>query len=223
MSGRDGRNVCARGSTIGHFLPCLLLLGGFGASAFAQKQAVAQNPTTPFTVTLSPEATHIRWTLGTTLHTVHGTFKLKSGLLRIDPATGDASGAIVIDATSGESGDDARDKHMHKAVLESAQYPTITFRPTHVSGAIDLTAADEVKVDGILNLLGVGHPLELTVSLHPQGAGAAPVAGAALVTHFAVPFVAWGLKDPSTFVLRTDKQVTLDVDATFVATLAPPS
>jgi hypothetical protein len=29
-----------------------------------------------------------------------------------------------------------------------------------------------------------------------------------------VPFVAWGLKDPSTFVFRTDKEVLLDIDAT---------
>jgi hypothetical protein len=50
--------------------------------------------------------------------------------------------------------------------------------------------------------------MKITVNLHPQGDDVA------LATHFTVPFVAWGLKDPSTFVFRTDKQVTLDVEAT---------
>jgi polyisoprenoid-binding protein YceI len=209
MKGRIGRHVCARGSVVGHLLLCLLLLGGFGASALAQKQAVAQKPTAQFTVTLSPEATHIRWTLGTTLHTVHGTFRLKSGRLHIDPAAGAATGEIIIDATSGESGDDARDRRMHGAVLESAQYPTITFRPKHVSGKVDLAATGEVKVDGVLNLHGADYPLQITVHLKPQGSGVR------LATHFSVPYVAWGLKNPSTFVLRADKEVVLDVEATF--------
>jgi polyisoprenoid-binding protein YceI len=170
--------------------------------------ARAQVPATPIAITLDPSTTSIRWTLDTTAHTVHGTFKLKNGAFKIDPATGSVNGEIVVDAASGESGDSARDKRMHSAVLESAQYPTITFRPTHIDGKIDLAAAGSVVVDGILNLHGQDHPMKITVNLHPQGDGVA------LATHFTVPFVAWGLKDPSTFVFRTDKQVTLDVEAT---------
>jgi len=172
--------------------------------------ALAQKPQNPFAVTLDPATTAIHWTLNTTIHTVHGTFKLKSGAFRIDPATGDASGLIVIDATSGESGDSSRDKRMHAAIIESPQYPTITFRPTHVDGLIDLSAAGPVTVHGIFTLHGQDHPLQITVNLHPQ----APAV--ALSTHFTVPFVAWGLKDPSTFVFRTDKEVLLDIDATIV-------
>jgi polyisoprenoid-binding protein YceI len=174
--------------------------------------ALAQKPQNPFAVTLDPATTAIHWTLNTTIHTVHGTFKLKSGAFRIDPATGDASGLIVIDATSGESGDSSRDKRMHAAIIESPQYPTITFRPTHVDGLIDLSAAGPVTVHGIFTLHGQDHPLQITVNLHPQ----APAV--ALSTHFTVPFVAWGLKDPSTFVFRTDKEVLLEIDATIVPT-----
>jgi polyisoprenoid-binding protein YceI len=174
--------------------------------------ALAQKPQTPFAVSLDPATTAIHWTLNTTLHTVHGTFKLKSGAFRIDPATGDASGLIVIDATSGESGDPSRDKRMHAAILESPQYPTIAFRPTHVDGPIDLSAAGPVTVHGIFTLHGQDHPLQITVNLHPQPSAVV------LSTHFTIPFVAWGLKDPSFFALRTDKEVTVDVDATIVPT-----
>lgn len=195
----------AHGSIRTIFAPLGLLLV-LGLSAAARAQA----PATPIAITLGPSTTSIGWTLNTTVHTVHGTFKLRNGAFKIDPVTGNVSGEIVVDATSGESGDSSRDKRMHSAVLESVQYPTITFRPTHVDGKIDLAAAGSVVVDGILNLHGQDHPMKITVDLHPQGDGVA------LATHFTVPFVAWGLKDPSTFIFRTDKQVTLDVEATTV-------
>jgi polyisoprenoid-binding protein YceI len=180
----------------------VLLLAG-SASAFAQKAA-------PIDINLDPAATSIHWTLNTTVHTVHGTFKLKNGSFRIDPTSGDASGQIVIDATSGESGDSPRDNRMQGFVLESPKYPTITFRPTHVVGKVDLSAPGPVTVDGFLNLHGQDHPLQITVNLHPQATAVA------LAAHFAVPYVAWGLKDPSTFIFRADKQVMLDVDATAI-------
>jgi polyisoprenoid-binding protein YceI len=159
---------------------------------------------------LDPATTAIHWTLNTTIHTVHGTFKLKNGSFKIDPATGEATGLIVIDATSGESGDSARDKRMHSLVLNSEQYPTITFRPTHVNGKVDLSASGPLTVSGILNLHGQDHPLQITVNVHPKDATIASQ------THFTIPFVAWGLKDPSTFIFRTDKEVTLDIDATAI-------
>jgi polyisoprenoid-binding protein YceI len=186
---------------------CCVLFVAFASSAIAQK------PQTPFSVNLDAATTSVHWTLNTTLHTVHGTFKVKSGAFKIDPATGEASGLIIIDATSGESGDSSRDKRMHAAILESPQYPTITFRPTHVDGPIDVSATGTVTVRGIFTLHGQDHPLQITVNLRPQASAVA------LATHFSVPFVAWGLKDPSTFVFRTDKEVILDIDATVTPSL----
>src|SRR5438067_1613725 len=75
------------------------------------------------TVLLTPENTNIEWTLSDPLHTVHGTFRLKRGSISFDTATGSASGEVVVDVTSGESGSGARDGRMHKSVLESAKYP----------------------------------------------------------------------------------------------------
>ena len=182
-------------------LGCVLLLWASSVNA--------QQTSAPFAVTLQPATTSIHWALNTTLHTVHGTFRLKGGSFRVDPASGEASGLIVIDASSGESGDSARDNRMHRVILESERYPEIMYRPAHVSGHIDLVAGGDVTVDGTFSMHGADHPLQLTVHLQPQGNGAK------LETHFTIPFVAWGLKDPSTFVFRTEKQVELDVDATF--------
>jgi len=33
-----------------------------------------------------------------------------------------------------------------------------------------------------------------------------------MTTKFSVPFVKWGMKDPSTFVFRVDKDVQLEVE-----------
>jgi polyisoprenoid-binding protein YceI len=168
--------------------------------------ALEPPPLSTIAVDLKPVATSIRWTLNTTLHTVHGSFKLKSGAFRVDPDTGETSGLIVIDATSAESGDSSRDKVMHRDVLESRRYPEITFRPTHVEGRIDLGAPGTVTVDGILNLGGKDHPMQLPVSVEMRGSDVH------LTTQFKVPYVAWGRKDPSTFIFRAEKEVALDVD-----------
>ena len=80
-------------------------------------------------VNLDPAQTKIQWTLGDVLHTVHGTFKMRSGSVTFDPKSGAASGEIIVDATSGESGNHSRDQKMHKEVLESRRYPEIIFFP----------------------------------------------------------------------------------------------
>ena len=159
-------------------------------------------------ITFDPASTSIHWTLGAALHTVHGTFRLKNGAVHLDPRTGEMTGLFVVDATSGESGDSARDQKMHKSVLESSQYGTITFRPIHLNGTFQPNQAQTLTVDGVLNLHGKDHPLQLTVNLRPNSNGMSAV------THFEVPYVQWGLKDPSTFVLRVSKDVSVDIEAT---------
>jgi polyisoprenoid-binding protein YceI len=153
-------------------------------------------------------ATNIEWTLGDVLHTVHGTFKMKRGEITINPVTGAATGLIEIDAKSGESGSPARDKRMHKDVLNSAQYPLITFRPTQIRGKVDQGLRGDYLVDGIFNLEGRDHPMQMKVSVQSQGGGVE------VQTHFIIPYVEWGLKDPSTFVLRVNKEVSIEVKTT---------
>src|SRR5450755_3884234 len=93
--------------------------------------AAAQN-----TIELDPARTTVSFTLPDVLHTVHGTFKLKRGSLKFDSASGAASGEIVVDVASGDSGSGARDKRMHKEILESARYPEAVFTLDRVIGEL---------------------------------------------------------------------------------------
>ncbi len=155
-------------------------------------------------VNLDPAKTKINWTLKATLHEVHGTFALKSGSIVFDPKTGDASGEIVVDATSGESGNHSRDSNMHKDVLESQRYPEIVFLSRHVTGNL-VKGPSNVQVQGILRLHGADHDLTLTVALNA-------IAGqVTATTSFIVPYQAWGLKDPGTTFLHVEDKVAVTV------------
>jgi len=88
------------------------------------------------------------------VHTVHGSFAFKKGNLHLDTSTGKARGEIVVDATSGNSGNDSRDKKMHKEVLESGQYADIVFRPDRVEGEIMPRGAFTVQVHGLFAMHG---------------------------------------------------------------------
>src|ERR1700730_3314844 len=160
------------------------------------------------TVVFQPETTSIRWTLSGQIHPVHGTFKLKRGAVDVNPDDGSADGLIEVDATSGESGNPARDGRMHKSILESDRYPIISFRPTHVIGKVMSSSDEVVTVEGVFSIHGAEHPLQLSINIHPESNAIT------LKTHFTVPYVGWGMKDPSIFVLRVNNTVDIDVEAT---------
>jgi polyisoprenoid-binding protein YceI len=159
------------------------------------------------TVELDPAETHIGFTLSDVLHTVHGTFKLKNGTIRFDPATGAASGLVVVDTTSGESGNQARDRKMHKEILLSQQYPETTFTPVRIQGQVAPQGESQVEIQGVIRLDGKDHESVLTA--HVQLAGDQLTA----TTNFVVPYVEWGLKNPSTFILRVSDKVDIDIHA----------
>jgi polyisoprenoid-binding protein YceI len=85
---------------------------------------------------LDPAKTTVEFTLGDVLHTVHGTFTLRSGSIHFDLISGKAGGEVIVDATSGESGNSSRDRKMHAEILRSEKYPEITFAPAEVSGHV---------------------------------------------------------------------------------------
>ncbi|MGA8144523.1 MAG: YceI family protein [Candidatus Acidiferrales bacterium] len=158
--------------------------------------------------TLNPAQTSVEFTLGASFHTVHGTFKLKSGVIHFDTASGKASGAIVVDAVSGESGNDGRDKKMHQEILESPKFMEIVFVPTRIVGTIAPQGTSQVAVSGLLKLHGQDHEMSLNFAVLPGALGPTQA-----TTRFSVPYVKWGLKNPSTFILRVSDTVDIDIRA----------
>ena len=161
----------------------------------------------PITVNLDPAQTKIEWTLGDVLHTVHGTFTLRSGSVTFDPKSGDASGEILVDATSGESGNHARDKKMHKEILESQRYPEIIFSPKHVMGKLADQGTSNIQVQGVFHIHGADH--DLTLSLPVEKSDDAVKTS----TRFVVPYQDWGMKNPSTFLLKVENKVSISISS----------
>lgn len=156
--------------------------------------------------TVDPTQSAVNWTLGTSLHTVHGTFVLKSGNLQVDPSTGTAGGEVIADATSGKSGNDGRDRKMHKDVLESARFGEVTFRPDSITGKLEMQGDSTVQVHGILLLHGSGHELTVPAQVSLSGdhwSGSAK---------FSIPFIEWGLKNPSNWLLKVDHLVSIELE-----------
>jgi polyisoprenoid-binding protein YceI len=183
------------------------LLSLVAVACFWAQASPAQSHGSKIAVHLDPQQTEIHWTLKSTLHTVHGTFKLKGGAITLDPATGAAEGQILVDVTSGESGDNSRDSKMQKEVLESQKYPEAFFHPVKFTGSLNPAGSQTVTVDGTFNIHGADHPLTLQLQVEINGSAATAK------TQFVVPYVQWGMKDPSTLILRADKQVDVKVVA----------
>jgi polyisoprenoid-binding protein YceI len=158
------------------------------------------------TFELDPAQTKVSFTLGDVLHTVHGTFHLKSGTLNFDDATGLASGVLVVDATSGDSGSKARDGKMNKEILESQKFPEIIFTPQRFTGSLKAAGKSHLDVEGQFTIHGEAHPMTLAIEAEFGN-------GATADTSFDVPYVKWGMKNPSTFILRVNDKVKIDIHA----------
>ncbi len=159
------------------------------------------------TLEIVPTQTRIEFTLGSFLHTVHGTFRLKSGTVRFDPASGEAGGLVIVDATSGDTGNRTRDRKMHREVLESARYPEIAFIPVAVHGQISLPGESQIEIRGVLRVHGDSHDVSLPATVR--------ISGNRLTAeiHFAVPYKEWGIRDPSAFMLRVSDKVDVAIYA----------
>jgi len=137
---------------------------------------------------------------------VHGTFSVTRGVLKFDAESGKASGEIVVNAKSGESGNDGRDAKMHKEILETAKYPEVVFQPARIEGKVPPAGPCDVKVRGTLSVHGTDH--EITALVHAEIAAESWKGNA----KFDVPYVEWGIKNPSNFLLKASKVVSLEVE-----------
>jgi polyisoprenoid-binding protein YceI len=174
----------------------LLILAVVSADAAVAQDLVLQ---------LDPARSTIKFTLGAALHTVHGTFQVKTGALRANPASGKLSGKIVVDAKSGETGNGMRDRKMHKEVLESDRYPEITFRPERVDGAVAAQGKSSLKAHGIFSVHGsdreITIPADVDIDTNQWTANA----------RFTIPYAKWGMKNPSTFFLHVSDEVGIEI------------
>ena len=176
------------------------------ALSFAARAASASSAGTRIgIIKLDPAKTLVEFRLGGSLHSTHGKFQLRTGIIKTDSATGKAEGTIVVDAASGDSGDSIRDHRMKDSVLEAEKFPEITFTARHIVGHVDRGGVFQAKLEGVLKLHGVDHAL--TIDAHGTLIDDNLVATA----HFSIPYVQWGLKDPSVLFFAVAKQVDIDI------------
>jgi polyisoprenoid-binding protein YceI len=154
-------------------------------------------------VQIPPESADIAFELKATMHTVHGTATLEHAEFIFDTDTGTVSGEAVVASASADTDSKKRDKKMHSKVLLSDTHPKIVFTAERFEGELDLAGTSEVTLTGVMQIIGVEHPLTIPVAV-------SMVDGTARA-EFSVPYVEWGLKDPSTFVLRVGKEVPITV------------
>jgi polyisoprenoid-binding protein YceI len=166
-------------------------------------------------LSFTPGDTRIEFTLGATLHTVEGTARLAQGEVRFDDASGQASGSLVIDARSAQTGNASRDRKMHGEVLESDRYPEIVFTPSRLELVRSGPDRGDAVLEGRLLLHGGEHPLRIPARIERDG-GSVHLTGS-----FRVPYVAWGLKDVSNFIMRVDPEVEVRIDARARLSAAP--
>lgn len=174
----------------------------FASSTLAQQQ----------TFLITPDSSDVSFTLGGSDHGTHGTFHVQSGTIHFDRSTPQMSGSVVVAAGSGKTGNDSRDKKMTDTVLEAPHFADVTFAPKSYQGTLAPSGDSTLQVSGTFTLHGTPHDLTVPMQIHIDGANCTAK------THFVVPYVKWGLKDPSIFILKVAKEV--DVDLTLVGKLS---
>jgi polyisoprenoid-binding protein YceI len=173
-----------------------------------QGKPSAAIPQRNITIHFDPAASQIHFRVGSLLRDLRGTFKLKGGALAIDPNSTLAQGEILVDATTAHIANPVKDRQMHEDVLETQRYPAIFFHVEHLRGQVPKAdGSGDVIAEGMLNIHGADHPFQMKVHLVRQDDTVTAM------THFTVPYVEWGMKDPRGTFLRYAKTADIDVIA----------
>ena len=170
-------------------------------SAMLAPLALAQHET----FAVKPDASEVKVTLNTTHEVVNGVFHVESGSIAFDPSAPQMSGSIVV-AANGKTGNDSRDKKMYKDILKVEQYASVSFEPKSYAGKIAASGDSSIQVTGVFTLLGTPHEITVPVQVHFDGANANAK------VHFVVPYVQWGLKNPSFLIWKADNDVAVDLN-----------
>ncbi len=161
---------------------------------------------------VDPALSEVHFTVGASDGAVKGTFHVTSGEFTLDPSTGAMTGTVAVDAGTGESGNKSRDKKMTSSQLKAQTYPTVTFAPTKFSGQVKDSGDSTGQVEGNFTLIGQAHPITVPMTVRMEG-DHFTASG-----EFVVPYVSWGVKDPSWFVMKVDKEVKVELKLAGVVT-----
>ena len=173
----------------------LVLAAALAPSALSQHQ----------TFVVNPDASEVKITLKTTHELVIGAFHVQSGSIEFDRTTPKMAGSVVVLAGSGKTGNDSRDKRMNKDILKVEQYANVSFEPKTYTVAIALSGDSNLQVTGIFTLLGTPHEIAIPILVHLEGTTATAKA------HFVLPYVQWGVKNPSFMIWKADDDVAIDL------------
>jgi polyisoprenoid-binding protein YceI len=141
----------------------------------------------------------------------YGRFGAFDATLTLDPkAPAKSKLTVAIDIGSIDSDIAALDDTLKgRQWLDTARFPTATFRSTSVTAA----GADRARLDGMLTLHGVTKPVSLDVRLH--GAGMNPLAKAETIGFDATATIRRSEFGVATFLPAIADAVTLTISAEF--------
>lgn len=190
MQGRTAVQCCAG----------IWMLAG-GVFGFAQSGGPVVHTAS---IHLDPARTQITFTAGSLRH-VHGSLQLKEGVFAVDTASGVAQGEILADAMSEKSSNKGMDRKIQTGTLDANTYPGIFFHPEKVSGQLPpRDGSSQLKLAGVLTIHGQDHPLSVEVNATRKGPDLL------FKTAFTIPYVQWGMKDASSFLMHArDVRVTM--------------
>jgi polyisoprenoid-binding protein YceI len=165
-------------------------------AVFAQHQTFAVNP----------DVSEVKMKLNTTHEVVNGIFRVQSGSIDFDRTASHISGIVIVAAGSGKTGNDSRDKKMNKDILKVDQFATVSFAPKTYNGIIAASGDSTIQVSGLFTLLATTHDLTIPMQIHVDGTKATAKA------QFVVPYVQWGLKNPSFLIWKAENDVAIDLN-----------
>jgi polyisoprenoid-binding protein YceI len=177
-------------------LAAVVLVGMLVPVAVAQRE----------TFTVNADASQVKITLKTNHEVVYGSFHVQGGSIDFDRSVPKMAGSVVVLSGSGKTGSDLRDKRMNKEILKVERYATVAFEPKTYAGVIAATGDSTIQVSGVFTLLGTPHEITIPMLVHVDGANATVKA------QFVVPYVQWGLKNPSLFIWKAENDVAVDLN-----------
>ena len=173
----------------------------FALAAVLAPAALAQHQT----FVVNPDSSEVKITLKTTHELVNGAFHVESGSIEFDHSTLKMSGSVVVLSGSGKTGNESRDKRMNKDILKVEQYTTVSFEPKTYAGDLALSGDSNLQVTGVFTLLGTPHEITIPMLVHIEGTAATAKA------HFVLPYVQWGVKNPSFMIWKAEDDVAIDL------------